>query len=175
VFKGCPISTDSSLVYANQERFLAVLSDGARLCGEWLIQVHGTRYDLPHEPFVVFDLMRGGDRAPLAVLTERVKDYGFVQPRLLHTGGPFSIEAAVEALATSGHGALDPVEGAVWRVERNEKVEQCKDSARACQVDFLVKYVRPEKQDGSIRPDISGFKEPRWNSFVNGPALTLKN
>jgi len=33
-------------VYANQERFLAVLSDGERLCGEWLIQAHGTRLEI---------------------------------------------------------------------------------------------------------------------------------
>jgi len=118
--------------------------------------------------------MRGNERATLADLTIRVNNYGFVQPRLLHTGGAFSIEAALDALATSGHGALDPVEGAVWRVERNEKIEQCKNSARRWKVDFLVKYVRPEKQDISIRSDMNGVKEPRWNRFVNGPRLPLK-
>ena len=39
----------------------------------------------------------------------------------IHRGGPLSIEAAMKALDTYGfHGASDPVEGAVWRIERNE-------------------------------------------------------
>ncbi len=40
-------------------------------------------------------------------------------------------------LGTYGfHGALDPVEGVVWRVEHRGKV------------DFLAKFVRPDKVDG---------------------------
>jgi hypothetical protein len=55
-------------------------------------------------------------------------------------------------LGTYGtYGALDPVEGAVWRVERNDKV------------DFLAKYVRPDKVDGSY---FEG--EPVWNWPVGG-------
>jgi hypothetical protein len=46
-------------VYANQDRFMLVLQNGERLCGEWLMQAHGTRYSLKHEPFVAFDLMTG--------------------------------------------------------------------------------------------------------------------
>ena len=42
------------------------------------------------------------------------------------------------------HGALEPVEGAVWRVERKGKV------------DFLGKYVRPDKIDGCYLPEING-------------------
>ena len=42
------------------------------------------------------------------------------------------------------------VEGAIWRVERKNKV------------DFLCKYVRPEKKDGIYLPEISG-KEAIWN------------
>jgi len=57
----------------------------------------------------------------------------------------------MERLGTYGfHGALDPVEGAVWRVERKGVI------------DFLVKYVRPDKIDGDFLPEISG-KEPVWN------------
>jgi hypothetical protein len=48
------------------------------------------------------------------------------------------------------HGALDPVEGVVYRVERKDAV------------DFLVKYVRPEKVDGIYLPEVSG-KEAVWN------------
>lgn len=41
-----------------------------------------------------------------------------------------------EAITWSGHGAVDPVEGVVFRVEHNKKV------------DFLAKYIRPDKVDG---------------------------
>lgn len=144
-----------------------MLKDGERLCGEWLLQAHGTRYQLPHEPFVVLDLMRGNERIVLDELTERVKDYDFVQPRLLHVGSSFSLDAALRAIAVSGHGALDPVEGAVWRVERYDKIEQRKGGDHAWEVDFLIKYVCPEKQDGIYLPGISDVKEPMWNCFVS--------
>jgi hypothetical protein len=147
-------------VYANQGRFLAVLEDGERLCGEWLMQAHGTRYDLPHEPFVVFDLIRATTRTPFDQLRLRVKDL-FALPRLLSEGAPFSIEEALAAIATSGHGALDPVEGAVWRVERNQQSGKS-GQERTQVVDFLVKYVRPDKLDGIYLPEISG-QQPVWN------------
>jgi len=38
----------------NTDRFTEVLHEGERVCGEWLAQAHGTRYALPHEPFVAF-------------------------------------------------------------------------------------------------------------------------
>lgn len=122
----------------HRERFLALLDDGERAVGEWMLQAHGTRYALPHEPFVLFDIMRGKKRSPAALVEIRARTMGgFTTPRVLHDGGPLSIYAALAAIATSGHGAIDPVEGAVWRVERQGEV------------DFLAKYVRPEKVDGA--------------------------
>ena len=50
-------------VQENEARFRAVLREGERLAGEWLALAHGTIYDLPHEPFVAFDLMIGSERA----------------------------------------------------------------------------------------------------------------
>jgi len=47
----------SDWVYENECRFRSVLSEGMRLCGEWLHTAHGTIYALPHEPFVAFDLI----------------------------------------------------------------------------------------------------------------------
>jgi hypothetical protein len=157
-------------VFSQQDRFLAVLQEGDRLCGEWLMQAHGTRYDLPHEPFVAFDLMRGSKRATYTELSERVINYGFVLPRLIHEGTAFSVEAALDAIASSGHGALDPVEGAVWRIERNDLVspgkggESFAPGGRRWVVDFLVKYVRPDKVDGSYLPGINGNTELLWNT-----------
>jgi hypothetical protein len=126
------------------ERFDALLAEGERLCGEWLAQAHGTRYELAHDPFVAFDLMVGGERLPSTAFRERVEAGGFVTPRLIHEGGPIAVEAVLAVLDPSGHGALDPVEGAVWRVERRGKLE------------FLAKYVRSDKVDGKYLPEVSG-------------------
>ena len=131
-------------------RFAAVLHDGERLVGEWLVQAHGTRYALPHEPFVVFDLIDGSVRLPYDAFCERIGTR-FVLPRLIHDGGPCGLDAVHAALADrSHHGALDPIEGAVWRVERRGVV------------DFLAKWVRPDKTDGLYLPNVSG-QPPVWN------------
>lgn len=133
-------------VYKNWDRFMSVLADGERICGEWLAQAHGTRYKLHHEPFVVFDIMIENTRFPYDNLTARLRDK-FVIPRLLHRGGAFSIENAMKTINVTGfHGALDPVEGAVWRVERDVPTGVRGEKIRV--VDFLVKYVRPDKEDG---------------------------
>ncbi len=149
-------------VEQNKSRFLAVLRDGERLCGEWLMQAHGTRYALKHEPFVAFDLMTGITRLVFDEFLERIQPGEFTTPHLLHRGPPLTIDAALTLLDTYGfHGALDPVEGAVWRVERNELIRPG-GQERRWQVDFLVKYVRPDKVDGSYLPEISG-QPPIYN------------
>lgn len=121
-------------VQDNYARFDKVLNEGERLCGEWLLTSVGTKYNLPHEPLVIFDLMTGSERTPINILYERLKGE-FVMPRLLGVGC-MTIEQALTEISTSGHGAIEPVEGIIWRVERKGKV------------DFLCKYVRPEKVDG---------------------------
>ncbi len=136
-------------VDANRDRFAAMLGDGERAVGEWLALAHGTRYDLPHEPFVLFDLMVDTSRFPHEVTSDLAHDNGFTTPRVLAIG-PTPLDTVKDLLKTSGHGALDPVEGAVWRVERDS------------QVDFLVKWVRPDKVDGCYLPELTGG-EPVWN------------
>lgn len=149
-------------VYTQYERFMAVLRNGERLAGEWLMQAHGTRYRLKHEPFVAFDLMIEDERLPYDAFVARLAGR-FVIPTLLHRGGAFSIAAAIAALNTYGfHGAMDPVEGAVWRVERDNPTGQKGERKRV--VDFLVKYVHPEKVDGLYLPELSG-QEPVWNWY----------
>jgi len=150
-------------VYANQDRFMLVLQDGERLCGEWLMQAHGTRYNLKHEPLVVFDLMVGSDRATYDQLVDRVRAAAFTTPAVIHRGGPLSIEEALRLLGKFGfHGALDEVEGAVWRVERNRLANEGRGSERRCEVDFLAKFVRRDKVDGVYLPEMSG-NEAVWN------------
>lgn len=133
-------------VERHRARFDSLLDEGERVMGEWLMQAHGTRYDLRHEPFVPFDIMRGHDRALWADVRRRVIGAGFTTtPSVLHEGGAWSVADALVALGEFGHhGALEPVEGAVWRVERKGRV------------DFLAKYVRPGKRDGAYLESETG-------------------
>lgn len=148
---------------ANKLRFLAVLKDEERICGEWLAQAHGTRYDINclFEPFIAFDIMRGHDRMPFEQFIERIVigvDYRPDQVKPLCTPqvvgyGPMPVEAAMEKVCNPW--AKDPIEGVVYRVERKGKV------------DFLAKYVRPDKVDGCyLVEEVDGVKkqkEPIWN------------
>lgn len=142
-------------VAAHEDRFRAVLQPGERLCGEWLALAHGTRYDLASaglEPFVAFDLMVGQTRAPFTEFHDRV--HATFRTPLVLAREPTSIARVVELLDEHGPrdgrlgagGELDPIEGAVWRVERHLP-------GKPARVDFLAKYVRPEKVDGCLLPE----------------------
>jgi hypothetical protein len=124
------------------ERF-AWLGEGERLVGEWLAVAHGTRYALPHGPFVAFDCFADGTRATFAELARRAA--GLPMPHIVHEGGAVAIDEALARLGTHGfHGALDPAEGLVWRIEREGRVVA------------VAKYVRPGKQDGCYLADHTG-------------------
>ena len=133
-------------VWANDARFRRLLNEGERVIGEWLAQAHGTMYDLSgREPFAPFDIMHGERRIPFDEFRARVDAEGFQRPALLHDGGPISVEDAL-AIHDEGYGTpCDRTEGVVYRVERKGEV------------DFLAKYVRPDKVDGCY---LNG--EPRW-------------
>jgi hypothetical protein len=147
-------------VFANQDRFMEVLRNGERLVGEWLMQAHGTRYDLKHEPFVPFDLMVEEKRAYYAELSSRLKGC-FTLPYMVHCGDSIPVAKAMDLLGEYGHhGATDPVEGLIYRVERDKATGKKDERVRV--VDFLVKYVRPDKEDGIYLPKISGGP-PIWN------------
>lgn len=151
--------------------FNALLRDGERIVGEWLAQAHGTRYDLTdRQPWVAFDIIAGPNepngyvpRLSADEVRERTGDFGLAAARAI-VRGPTSIEDAMLALGTYGHyGALDPIEGAVWRIERQLP-------NKALRVD-LVKYVRPDKVDGLYLPESerATVTEPVWNYTRFGP------
>lgn len=144
----------SKWVEENKIRFDALLNEKERVCGEWLVMAHGTRYELPHEPFVPFDLITGTERTIYSEFSVRVKTYHFTVPYLLHIGRSFSVESMIQAICKSGHGAIDEVEGAIWRVERKGKV------------DFLCKYVHHHKQDGKYFAEVTGQGEV-WNCDIS--------
>ncbi len=136
----------------NQARFRAVLSEGQRVCGEWLQVAHGTKYELPHEPFVAFDIMeKKHSRMPFDSFVKNVSRGEFIMPKVISDGHPISVSSAMEILGERGfHGALENIEGAIWRVERNNLIDKLKGNhgGRQYKVDFLVKYVRKGKVDG---------------------------
>lgn len=135
----------------NASRF-KFLADGEWCCGEWMGQAVGTKYRLPHEPFVLFDWFIGGARATQCQLLKVTGTYGFTTPQVI-ASGPTSISRARGLIRTSHHGALEDVEGAVWRVERKGKV------------DFLAKWVRPDKEDGKYLPKRDGSGEFILNEY----------
>ena len=149
-------------VSINVDRFKKVLFEGERLCGEWMLVAHGTKYNLSHEPFVAFDIMRHKhDRIPFDEFLSRIDRGKFVTPKVLSDGPPLSIDEALSALGEFGyHGALERVEGAVWRVERSRLKDRSLGNlgGRNPVVDFLTKFVRPDKEDG---------KYLKWGTIYN--------
>lgn len=127
----------------NEERFMRLLSNGERVVGEWLAMAHGTRYRLEHEPFVLFDLFTKDNVAlSLINILNQQAAMGvepFITPHLYHQGAPIAIPEIDNLIGRHGqHGATDPAEGAIWRLERDGRVL------------FRAKYVRANKVDGSL-------------------------
>ncbi len=135
-------------VEAEAGRLAAALEPGERLVGEWLALCHGTRYVLPHAPFVGFDLMRGAERVPVAERDARLARAGLPRPHRVHDGAPLPVEPALARLGTGGPGAGGPPEGLVWRVER--------PAPGGARVVLVAKYVRAGKVDGALLPEHTG-------------------
>lgn len=143
-------------VEREENRFKELLNEGERVCGEWLLTAVGTRYNLPHEPFVPFDLIHGKTRYPYHQFVARLAYSGFTLPQCLSMGQPLCIESAMTMLEVSAHGALEPVEGAIWRVERKGEV------------DFLCKYVRADKIDGKyLKEDVINGLLPEHQYLID--------
>jgi hypothetical protein len=139
-------------------RFEAVLAEGEWLVGEWLALAHSTRYQLTHEPFVVFDAFTAAGALATTALDEKLAGR-FVRPALLHRGPPCAVERALSLLGPNGqHGAVDAVEGAVWRVEQRGLVVH------------RAKFVRAGKVDGVYLPENS-HRPAVWN-FDDGGEVT---
>ena len=124
------------------------------MCGEWLFHAVGTLYILPHEPFVAFDLMTDIKRKSLNEVKQRVERLDFTIPYTVSIGPAMSVKYALSFLGTYGnHGAIEPVEGLIYRVERKSEV------------DFILKYVKQGKENGIYLPEISG-KEAIENKII---------
>jgi len=136
-------------VRENETRFRSVLKEGERLVGEWLAQAHGTIYRLNYlSPWFPFDIMIESKRFCFGEFTLRTQQY-FLTPHILHQGSAIQVEDAM-SIHEEHKTPCDKTEGIVYRVERKGEV------------DFLAKWVRPDKVDGKYLPEISG-KEAIWN------------
>lgn len=147
-------------------QFSGLLKPGERVVGEWLPMAHGTIYDPRHlmfSPFVAFDIFRDGKRVLWEEFDSRVASVEMRRAFCFHNSHlPCSVAHALHNLVPPEdgmdlygfHGAQEDVEGAVWRVEREGRV------------DFLAKYVRPDKVDGKYFTKISGRPEI-W--FIDRP------
>jgi hypothetical protein len=148
-------------VMEHYKRFDEFLNEGEWVSGEWCIQAHSTRYDFPRSPWFVIDIFREGKRISQFEVTHRVEIVEFEEPKLLaygpHSNGLIpptfnGMLAIIENHPFGFHGAIDPIEGFVYRVERKGEF------------DFLCKYVRPDKQDGIYLVDEHGNQlPPTWN------------
>jgi hypothetical protein len=138
---------------AGRAATFAWLGEGERLAGEWLALTHGTRYALPHGPFVAFDLFdAGGRRAGRSALASRLPA-ALPRPYVVHEGGPITPDAALAALGVRGrHGALDAAEGVVYRLESADRAVA------------VAKYVRAGKVDGAYLADHTGLGHV-WNAW----------
>lgn len=127
------------------------LPNGYRICGEWIALAHGTIYKTPLEsPFVPFDLIGPKGRLPHDAMASFCKTVGLRNAHVVHDGTPITVDAALAAAGEFGHhGALETIEGLVWRVERNGEY------------DFNAKFVRPDKKDGKYLTEI-GDCQPIW-------------
>jgi hypothetical protein len=136
----------------NSRLFDAMLSRGWRVVGEWIAQAHGTLYTNVDQPFVPFDIFDDDNRRigrrrfcdildPSPLARTKCVSAGTALP--VDTALMFVRECIRPPFTT------EP-EGLVYRVERNDKV------------DFLAKWVRPDKQDGVYLPELSGCPAV-WN------------
>lgn len=134
----------------NAERFDKLLKDGERVCGEWMIKTHSLFYDMDHEPFIVFDIIKGIDRPTYDEVVTRALDCGFKTTGLVNKGEA-SVEHALELMGKGFHGVCGgKPEGLVYRYERD---------GRYC---MAAKYVSNSTVDGEYMDD-----ENAWNKWKN--------
>lgn len=123
------------------------IPDDWRICGEWMIQAHGTIYDISEEsPFVAFDIFNEkNERIDFIRFHSICFAYQIQTVKLLHIGQPISISNSIKLLGKGHYGNPEKPEGFVYRLEREGKVE------------FLAKWVDENKEDGKY------LEQEIWN------------
>ena len=102
------------------------MNNGERVCGEWMIKTHSLFYKMPHEPFVIFDLIQTDKkrkRSCFSKIMERCARYKFITAGLVWEGGAINAREAITRLGSGFHGCQSEPEGVIYRYERNGSFE----------------------------------------------------
>jgi hypothetical protein len=119
------INAFADFVDEHASRFLNVLEDGERICGEWMVKTHTLTYKLPHEPFVAFDIINDAERLSYLKFKERAATGGFITAGLVHMGEAMPPEMALQLLGSGYHGAVGEPEGLIYRYEDSQNRYIC--------------------------------------------------
>jgi len=119
------INAFANFVEENDARFLSVLEDGERICGEWMVKTHTLSYKLPHEPFIAFDIIKDSERMPYLSFRERVASGNFIVAGLVHMGEAIPPNMALQLLQDGYHGVIGEPEGVVYRYEDSQRRYIC--------------------------------------------------
>ena len=142
----------ADFVSDNAIRFDALLADRERVCGEWMIKTHSLFYKMPHEPFIVFDIIKSDAKRPIYdEIRERCKRQGFITAGLVWEGGTISTEEAIRLLGGGFHGCQGAPEGVVYRYERDGTFE------------MSAKYVSNLNVGGDLMNDENIYNE--WKGW----------
>lgn len=139
-------------VEARRDRFDALLSEGERVVGEWMLLATAIRYWIPSADslFVAFDLMRGHDRASPNEVSERCSE-SLVDYAATLNEGPIAPLDAFSLLCEDGRFlSADEPEGLIYRVVRNGKVS------------FLGKWTRSDFEPGRYLGQEVYNYPPQW-------------
>ena len=123
-------------VLANKNIFKEIINEGERLCGEWMQQPHGIKYNTKENPIIFFDLFnRKNKRKSFHKLTELCDAFSLPIVRALHVGESISTDIVKHELNKKTDWLYPPdemPEGMVYRVERKGVF------------DFAAKWVRSD-------------------------------
>lgn len=133
-----------------EDIFHNILGEGDRLVVEWMVQVHGTHYQISGEPAIFLDYISASQQRMLYTpFFEILERYGLRAPRVLHWGDSVAPDKLVDTLneRTTGMWSIEPPEGMVYRLERLGKFK------------FTGKWVHADYVPGKY------MELDRWNEF----------
>lgn len=106
----------------NTRRFMNVLNNGERMCGEWMIKTHTVFYNLNTEPYIVYDIINtNNERLLYDDFLKRINKESFISAGLVHIGESIDPKIALDIMAQGYHGASDQPEGVVYKYESFDK------------------------------------------------------
>lgn len=139
-------------VAARRDRFDALLAEGERVVGEWMLLATGQRYWIASadDLFFGFDIMRGIERGEPVATQARLEAAKINAIQVLHAGEPISVEHAwclADSFSALDNEAAKP-EGVIYRAVRKGRVS------------FLGKWVRSDFEPGRYLADGAVYNYP---------------